>query len=180
MAHDGFIVTGPGYDLDVIGSESQALRADPYLTFFKKRGFAGLGISSLIMGEDAYMGSGGRNAVDVQMHSRARHFQWVLSTYLTHTIIMDLLTESGYNILDEDGNFVAEWEFLEFDSDEIRKEQNHVADLFTKDVITRTEARRVLKHNPMSELEAEDTYLAMKTRSEVAINASKPVGQSNS
>lgn len=176
MAHDGFIVTGPNYEVDVVGSESQALRADPYLNFFKKRGFAGLGISSLVMGEDAYMGTGGRNAVDVQMHSRARHFQWVLGTYLSHTILLDLLNEGGYDILDENGDLLAEWEFLEFDSDEIRKEQNHKADLFSKDVVTQSEVREFLGLDPMTDEQKEDTYLAMKTRSEVTINASKPVG----
>ncbi len=173
MAHDGFIVTGPGHKIDVIGSESQALRADPYLNFFKKRSFASLGISSLVMGVDAYMGSGGRNAVDVQMHSRARHFQWVLGIYITHTILIDLLNEGGYDILDADGKLVAEWEFLEFDSEEIRKQQNHHADLFTKDIITQDEARDFLNRLPLTEDEKKNTYLSMKTDSQIKIQSVK-------
>jgi hypothetical protein len=146
MPHDGFVVTGPGYEISAIGAESQAIRAEPYLAFFKSRGFAGLGVSDLLMGEGTYVGQGGANALSVQMHDRARFYQFALSQYISSTIIVDLLLEGGYDPLNPDGEgFAAQLVFNEFDMDELRKQEAHIVDMYTKNALPHNEMRGQLK-----------------------------------
>lgn len=51
MPTEGGIVTSHRHDIELIGAESKALRAESYLDHFKKRVFAGLGVSAVDMGE---------------------------------------------------------------------------------------------------------------------------------
>ncbi len=166
MAHDGFVVTGPDYEMKAIGAESQALRAEPYLEFFKQRGFAGLGVSSLIMGEGNYIGNAGANALSVQMHDRAKTYQHIFNQYFTTTILAELLVEAGRDIFSEDGEAAATWTLPEFDDDELRRDQNHKADLFSKGALTRTELREYLKLPPLTTEEEDDTFQAITAKLE--------------
>lgn len=51
MPAEGGIVTSHRHDIELIGTENRALRAETYLEHFKKRVFSGLGISAVDMGE---------------------------------------------------------------------------------------------------------------------------------
>jgi ribosomal protein L37AE/L43A len=51
MPSEGGIVTPFRHEIRAIGAEAKALRADGYLEHFKKRVFAGLGVSAVDMGE---------------------------------------------------------------------------------------------------------------------------------
>ncbi len=167
MAHDGFVVTGPGYEMSSIGAESQALRAEAYLDFFKARSFTGLGVSDLIMGEAQYMGAGGSDAVSVQMADRANFMQWALSRWLTSTLIYDLLIEADIDPIDQETKeYIAVWKFNEFDATEKRAHQAHMTDAFTKGTLTRKEARNQMGLEPLTEEEENDTYMAIMSKLE--------------
>lgn len=51
MPSEGGIVTSHRHNIELIGTENRALRAESYLEHFKKRVFSGLGISAVDMGE---------------------------------------------------------------------------------------------------------------------------------
>jgi hypothetical protein len=51
MPSEGAIVTPERHEITAIGAEGRALRAEGYLTHFKKRVFAGLGVSQVDMGD---------------------------------------------------------------------------------------------------------------------------------
>lgn len=51
MPTEGGIVTSHRHEIQMIGAESKALRAETYLDHFKKRVFAGLAVSAVDMGE---------------------------------------------------------------------------------------------------------------------------------
>jgi len=51
MPSEGGIVTSHRHQIQLIGTENRALRAEAYLEHFKKRVFSGLGISAVDMGE---------------------------------------------------------------------------------------------------------------------------------
>lgn len=165
MAHDGFIVTGPGVEMKSIGAESQALRAESYLNFFKTRSLSGLGMSALILGEGNYIGNAGANALAVQMFDRAKFYQKALSVLLTHTLLRDLLLEANISIYDtKTGELSAQLVFPDFDDDEKRKFQNHQADLYSKGVLSLPEVRKACDLPPLTKEDEEYIFQILLAR----------------
>lgn len=164
MSHDGFFVTGPNVDIKAIGAESQALRAESYLSFFKTRGLAGLGISALALGEGNYVNTAGASALSAQMFDRATFYQRLLSHSVTNTLFRDLLAEIGKSLVDtRTGDVRVSFTIPDFDDEESRKKVNHIADLFDKGLYTLDEARELAKVKK-SPYKIDDLYYGIKAQ----------------
>ena len=175
MANDGFIVTGPGYEMKAIGAESVALRAEPYLAFFKQRSFSSLGVSALVMGEGHYVGKEGADALNAQIASRIQFYQQALGELFTLTLIADLLKEGGYPLFDGDSKPLVRWTFQPFDAQSERARQNHLADLFTKNVLSQDETREMmLSKGAMTEAEIQRTFAFLVARAKAENPTSTP------
>jgi hypothetical protein len=175
MSHDGFFVTGPNVTIKAIGAESQALRTEGYLNFFKTRGLAGLGMSGLMMGEGNYVNNAGASALSAQMYDRATFYQKVINLFLTEGLLKDLLLEIGMSAFDnKTGDFKVKFVLPDFDDEEVRRRQNHWADLFTKGIAQRDEARKNSGMAPIGL--AEDTTLhGIKARLDSKVAKAKAV-----
>lgn len=157
MATDGIIITPPNHIIKVLGAESQALRAEGYLEWFKKRVFTGLGVSSLAMGENEGGALGTAESLTVQMHNRAKMFHYILSQYFTIFIVNELLLEGGYNpwFIEEDKVI---WKWNEIETERRIKEQTHALNLWTMNSISMEEFRN-MTNLPNHEPQWQDFYV---------------------
>lgn len=177
MSHDGFFVTGPNVDIKAIGAESQALRAESYLSFFKTRGLAGLGISALALGEGNYVNTAGASALSAQMFDRATFYQRLLSHSITNSLFRDLLGEIGKSLIDtRTGDVRVSFSIPDFDDEESRKKVNHIIDCYDKGLYTLEEARTLAKVKK-SVYKIDDLYYGIKAQldAKYQVKVSAPV-----
>lgn len=149
MPSEGGIVTPHTHEITAIGAEGRALRADGYLTHFKKRVFSGLGVSAVDMGEGETANRATADNMSRNLVDAVKDIQKVLEVAINEFLIKELLLEStfGESILDEE-NLVS-LKFKEVDTTDKIKKEAHAADLFAKDIVTHDEARRVLGLEPL-------------------------------
>jgi len=143
MPSEGGIVTPERHEIIAIGAEGRALRAEGYLEHFKKRVFSGLGVSAVDMGEGETANRATADNMSRNMVDSVKDLQQVMEALVTDIIINELLLEStfGDDVLDEENR--VSLRFKEIDLEAQIKVANHYTDLFTKNVITFDEARRL-------------------------------------
>jgi hypothetical protein len=149
MPSEGGIVTPERHKIEAIGAEGRALRAEGYLEHFKKRVFAGLGVSAVDMGEGETANRATADNMSRNMVDSVKDLQQVVSDAINEFIIKELLLEStfGPDVLDEEN--MVRLVFREIDTEAKIKKQSHAADLFAKDIITHDEARKELGLEPL-------------------------------
>lgn len=158
MAPDGFIITPPNHKIHILGMESKALRVESYLQIFKKRVYAGLGVSELIMGETKSGGQSSADSLTAQMHQRAKYYQAVLSYHLTHLIFFPLLMEGGFSPWSRDEDRVTLiWNEIEIDRR--IKEESHTINQVTSSLLSMNEGRKKMGLAEMTDEEYANTYL---------------------
>jgi hypothetical protein len=138
---EGGIVTTERHEIKAIGAEGRAIRAEGYLTHFKRRVFSGLDMSPIDFGESDSSNRSTSEQLSQNLIDRIKDFQRVMEGFVNELLIKELLLESNFNfnVLDEEN--VVRFKFREIDIDlQIRKD-NHYADLFEKNVIGLNEAR---------------------------------------
>lgn len=140
---DGGLVLPERHNLKTIGAEGKALDVNQYLTYFENRVFTGLGVSSTIMGRGDTANKSTSDNMDAAFRDRIKAYQKVMSTFVNHFIVNELLQEGGYDpILNEDQ--AVEFIFREIDFDSKIKKENHAIQKFTQNAITYEELRMEL------------------------------------
>lgn len=139
---DSCLITPPGHVVKAIGAESQAIRAEGYLDYFKKRMFAGLGVSELVMGENTQAAGNIPEYILGQMYQKAKSFQKIIADYLNLFLINTLLLEKGYDPYNDPDCAKFEWHDIEYERR--IKEESHVVSMWTLNLITASEARKRL------------------------------------
>ena len=162
MPAEGCIVTPGRHEITAIGSEGRALRADWYLEHFKKRVFAGLGVSSVDMGEGGGSNRSTAERMSMSLVDDVKDYQQVLASFINNEIINELLLESTFDqntILDDDN--IVTFVFKEIDQDSKIKKETGLLNLYQGHVITEDEARIGMGLEPMTDEERNRTYLQL-------------------
>lgn len=155
MPAGAMYVSDHRHSIEVLGSESKALRIDFYLQYFKSRVFSALGISGVDMGEaDANKGSA--STLSKSLLQDVEAMQQVMKEFIDFHVINELLLEGGYNPLDEDEK--VEVKFGIVDREEATKLENQTIQAMTNNLITVSEARHRIGHRPYEEKDWDDTY----------------------
>lgn len=138
---EGGIVTTERHEINAIGSEGRALRAEGYLTHFKRRVFSGLDMSPIDFGESDSSNRSTAQQLSQNLIDRVKDFQRVMESFVDEHIIKELLLEStfGPSVLDEENT--VHFKFKEIDLELQIKKENHYADLFAKNTIGLNESR---------------------------------------
>jgi hypothetical protein len=139
-APDGLIVTGPTHDIKVHGSESHAIRAEPYLDYFFERGLISLGVSSAVLGIGNLSLGAAEASKEIMLH-KVRAVKEEVSRFLEMYLLNELLFESGIYDPYEKSEHRVSLEFVRFDEDSLIKRRTAAADLFTKNYVDLEEAR---------------------------------------
>lgn len=148
MPIEGGIVTPERHEIDLLGSESRALRIEPYLEHFKRRVWAGLGISSVDVGEADTSNRSTSETMSRALIDGVKDFQATLECQFNHFVLEELLQEStfGEDVLKEGQ---VRLRFREIDLDKQVKLETHAADQFTKNAITYDELRAAQGRQPV-------------------------------
>ncbi|MAE81789.1 MAG: hypothetical protein CMB80_03555 [Flammeovirgaceae bacterium] len=149
MPSEGGIVTPERHEISTIGAEGRALRAEAYLEYFKKRVISGLGISAVDLGEGSTSNRSTADNMSRNLIDSVKNIQQVMESLINQYIINELLLEStfGDEVLDEEN--IVKLKFKEIDIDAQIKKETHMADQFSKDMITHDEGRRRMGYEPL-------------------------------
>lgn len=161
MSADGTLITAADVVLDVHGMDGQTLDVSPILSYWKKRGFGGLGLSALIMGEGV-AGVATADSLTAEMHDMAQAFQRVIALAINDEVLFDMLLEGGFDpITNEDE---AHFEFSPIAVDEAIKVRNQTIQEWFAGEMSHDEFRRRMGDDPMSDGDLEKTWLGLQKR----------------
>jgi hypothetical protein len=150
MPTEGGIVTTERHEVTAVGAEGRALRAESYLTHFKRRVFSGLGISAIDAGESESANRSTSETLSQNLIDSVKDYQQVAEIFINEYIIKELLLESNFrlDVLDTENEV---WiKFKEIDVDYQIKRENHYTDLFNKNTINLHEARIGMGREPIA------------------------------
>jgi len=159
---DGGIVTSERHTIIPIGVGDKVIDVAPYLEYFKKRVFTGLGVSATIMGEGDTVNKSTSDNLDQMFKDRIKAFQKVIEENFNAKIMYELLLEGGFDPLVKPEDSV-ELKFREIDLRAKMAEQNHIVQLFTQNAITHEQLRLLLGYDPVTPEEENRLYYRMIT-----------------
>ena len=169
MPTDGMLVTPERHEIRAIGSESRAIRAEPYLEHYKKRVITGTGLSAIDFGDGNTANRSTASTMSKLAIDNVKFYQETFADAFNFEVIRELLLESQFkfNILSDENN--VELKFHEVDLESHIKKQNHFGLLWQMNIITETEARREMGFGAMPDSERSGRYVELV--GEVEVNA---------
>lgn len=137
MSEDGILITNEKVEINIVGTQGNALDVLPYLDYFENRVFAGLNTSQSQMGRN---GEKTPDSVEAQIHDTVKHIEKVFSIFIKHHIFNELLLEGGFNpVLNTDDQI--DLVFNEISLDTRVKLENHEALKYESNIQTLSETR---------------------------------------
>lgn len=159
---DGALVVPERHNIEVVGSQGQAIDANGYLKYFRQRVFSGLGVSDTIMGISDTANKSTSDNQSADLNDTVKDFQKTFADIAKFSIINELLFEGGYDPImnpDDEVDFV----FHEIETDAKIKRENHVMQLFMQNGITFEEMRQMLGQD--TQIDESRLYVNMFTSS---------------
>lgn len=185
MEEDGGAAVPHTVNVKYIGAESQALRLENYLTYFKQRVLAGLCISEIDLGSGGGTVGGSADVASQSLKEDVRTYQKTIENYITNYIFNEILLESpmysGDNWIPYDERVY--FQFIEPDLDKRIKVESHYLQLFQSGLITKEAAIRRMdfdeeEMNPVDILDINSNVNSV--RNSVKNNITQPKNQHSS
>lgn len=156
----GGIATSERVEVDVIGAESQALRIESYLKYFKQRVYTGLGMSGLDFGDIDGGGATAGDFVKASLLGQIQAYQEEIEESISEEMFNELLLESGryehaFEIEEDD---LVKLTFSEIDIDGQLQKENHTINKANSDLLTTDEARKELGKHPVKPEDEENLH----------------------
>lgn len=161
MPAGGIYISDHRHKISAIGSEGRSLRIDGYLTYFKNRVFAGLGISGVDMGEGDTANRATAQTLSKGAVLDIEALQSRIKTFIEFYIFDELLRESSFNISSLTQDDRVEIKFGIVDKEERTKLENQVIQLWTHQLVDETEARKLLGMAPVDDSQRDSTYFKL-------------------
>ena len=155
---EGIYVTSERHEIKMIGTEGRALRVEAYLDYFKKRVLAGLGLSSVDVGEGDTANRNTADSMSRAVVDEVKAIQKRVERLFQKFVIIPLLYEANGNIDISDPAQMVYLRFKEIDIEAQLKKENHAIQQFMQNTITLTEARSLMGYNEMTEDQWNDSY----------------------
>lgn len=170
MPAGGIYVSDHRHKITAIGSEGRALRIEGYLEYFKKRVIAGLGLSSVDMGEGDTANRSTANALSQSAIQDVEALQTTLKNFIEFFVFNELLLEGGYDPLEKENK--VEIRFGIIDRESRSKLENQTIQLWLNNLISENEARQRLGYAP--DVDKQDTYFKHYTEPLALLKAMGP------
>lgn len=163
MPTEGGIVTPERHKIEYIGANGAIPNYQNVLQYFKGRVLAGLGISSVDIGDGDTANRATADSLSKALIDSVKHYQDVFEHILNHQVIADLLLELDGNldVLHEE-NYVA-MKFKEIDIEEQMKKNVNAQLLFNADMIDIDEAREATGRQPLRPEQEEKMFTERQT-----------------
>lgn len=149
MPPEGILVTPERHEIQMIGAEGRALRADGYLKHFKERVLAGLGVSALDMGEGGTSNRNTANRLSDNIRDDVKAIQDDFEAQFDFQIIRELLLEGQFDSDILDPQNTVHLQFKEIDIDRQIAYENHQAQMYTQHAISEDELRVAIGKDPV-------------------------------
>lgn len=144
MEDEGGLTTSHRVKINLLGSESQALRIKEYAEYFKGRVLAGLKASSLDIGEANSISTAGANYISDVLKQDVISYQKILERFFTEKLFNDLLLESDWykNSVRVERKDSVQLKLLDSNIDAKIKYESHLANLVRFGLMDREEFGR--------------------------------------
>jgi len=163
----GYVVTSERHEVKLISKEGAALDLSPYLQYFESRVIAGLRLSPLDLGRGGGFSRGTATNLNKGLQDSAKDYQQVLSDHITSFIILPILLEGAFDVLEEN---MVRFTFPTIDREEERASQNHGLQLYMGNTISAGEFRKsYLNRQPMSDEDKNDCHMRHETEAQKEI-----------
>jgi hypothetical protein len=159
MPADGCWVTPERHEIDVVGSEGEALDVKEVLSHFKKRIYVGLGVSEVDMGEGGTASRSTAQTLSRNLIDRTKADQRLLEAFIDKFVIEELLLESTFpkdTLFDEENQ--VHLKFREIDNEARQALENHISQMYMQNMLTHDESRDVIGKEPFTEADWENSY----------------------
>ena len=163
MPSGGIFVSDHRYKISAIGSEGKALKIEEYLAYFKKRVYAGLGVSPMDMGEADSANRSTANTLSKIAIQSIEALQRYIKVFIETYVISELLLEGGYGDVLIDPERMVYIKFGSVDKEEKSKEENQTIQLWLNNLLSEKEARKRLGEQPVSDETREETNYKLYT-----------------
>lgn len=172
---DGGLVLPERHEVNVVGTDSNALDASDYIKYFLNRVCTGLGLAPHHLG--LMMDQSGNRAItdrlDIALYDKVKHYQRYMSGMIRLHMLTELLLEAGYNPV---ANPLAEgvsdrcvFRFNEIDTDTQTKLEEHILQKFAMNAIELSEVRRELGYDP-EDVEINDLLMGLTNKFSIQQN----------
>lgn len=144
MEDEGGLTTSHRVKINLLGSESQALRIKEYAEYFKGRVLAGLKASSLDIGEANSISTAGANYISDVLKQDVISYQKILERFFTEKLFNDLLLEADWykNSVRVERKDSVQLKLLDSNIDAKIKYESHLANLVRFGLMDREEFGR--------------------------------------
>lgn len=153
------MVTTERHEIAGVDIKTNAGDITKLVEVFKKRIYAGLGVSPLVMGEQGGAGRQTAESLDRQMENTAEKYMKVIKTFVDYFIIDEILEEGGYHYDSYDQKNKVELYFPPINFENKNKLEEHLNNMYQGNLITESEARITMGRDPMSDTQRQDTNL---------------------
>lgn len=151
MPKEGVFVSDERTQVNIVGAQGQVLDFMPFITYYKARVFAGLGMSELDMGATSHGGSEKADNISQNLKDSIKADVEDFADQVKMTIFKEWLMEANYSVSVQSAMETLELTFHEIDLDNRIKEENHILNLFNNNLITFPEARKRMRMKPIVE-----------------------------
>jgi hypothetical protein len=157
MPSGGIFVSDHRHKIEAIGSEGKALKIEEYLSYFKKRVYAGLGVSPMDMGEADSANSSTANTLSKIAIQSIEALQRYIKVFIETYVISEILLEGGYGDALLDPDKMVQIKFGSVDKEEKSKQENQTIQLWLNNLLSEKEARKRLGEQPVTEEMRDET-----------------------
>jgi hypothetical protein len=178
MPASGMYITDHRHEIEVLGSESKALRIDGYISHFLKRAIAACDITPVDLGMEGELNRSTANTLTKSMSMSIEALQKVMKIHLDFYVISELLLEGGYDPYDQEDK--VEITFGVIDQEQRMAMENQANLLFSTKMMTQTEARERIGYQPMTVEQQDDTYYKLYEEPLALLKLMEPGGTATS
>ena len=165
MSLDGMIVLPERHKIETVSSNNSMLDANDYLKYFRQRVFTGLGMSESTMGIGDTANRSTSDNQSSDLNDLVKDFQQSYSEAIQRGIINEILFEGGFDpTLNRDDE--VDFKFIEIETSEKIKRDNHTIQLWLNNLITFEEARKDLGKDPTADTSTLYSNFSSKGESE--------------
>lgn len=143
LPSDGALVVPERHNIEVVGSQGQAIDASSYLQYFRERVFSGLFVSDTIMGISGTANKSTSDNQSADLNDSVKDFQKTFADIFKFHVINEILFEGGFDpILNSEDE--VDFVFMEIEFDAKIKRENHIAQMFMQNTISFEEMRQLM------------------------------------
>ena len=142
MEAEGMLITSERFKLEIVGARSEALDIQHYLTHFKNRLYAGLGVSAVDMGEGDTANRATADNISQNLKDLVVEDQLGFAAQIQQRMFGDLFLEHPQKISALNAFDQVKMRFAHVDLDNLIKHESHMIQLWNNDLVTQNEARQ--------------------------------------